>query len=70
MDTVGRTTLTLTARNVVDDVRDREIIVMYDYPFLAGARKPITITLATLAMFVTVYAIGSLDTSIKAKARK
>lgn len=70
MDTVGRTTLALTARNMVDDIRDREIIVTYDYPFMAGIRKPITITLATLSLFVAVYAVGSLDTAIKVKGRK
>ncbi|KAJ8058391.1 hypothetical protein OCU04_012581 [Sclerotinia nivalis] len=67
MDTVGRTTLILHSRNLVDDLRDRELIVTYTYPFLAGFRKPIIIFFSTLSLFVTVWAVGTLDVSIKAK---
>jgi oligosaccharyltransferase complex subunit alpha (ribophorin I) len=67
MDTTGRTVLTLTAINIVDDVRDRELIVTYDYPLLAGLRKPLVIFTAVLSLFVTAWAIGSLDVGIKGK---
>lgn len=66
MDTVGRTTLTLIARNVVDDVRDRELIVTYDYPFVAKFRKPLSITALVGALFAAAYVVGSLDVGIKA----
>ena len=68
MDTVGRTTLTLTAVNIVDDLRDRELIVTYDYPFLAGLRKPFTIFASVLTLFIAAWGIGSLDISIRAKS--
>ncbi|KAF2722295.1 Ribophorin I [Polychaeton citri CBS 116435] len=67
MDTLGRSSLTLTALNVVDDLRDRDLVVTYDYPFTAGFRKPFTIFAGVLAVFVGVWALGSLDTSIGRK---
>lgn len=67
MDTIGRTTLTLHSHNLIDDLRDRELIVTYTYPFLAGFRKPIVIFCSTLSLFVTVWALGTLNVSIKGK---
>jgi len=67
MDTTGRTMLTLTAINIVDDMRDRELIVTYDYPFLAGFRKPLVIFVSFLSLFAAAWGIGSLDVKIKSK---
>ena len=67
MDTLGRTTLTLTARNVVDEAREADLIVLYDYPWTAGLRKPVTIFVAVLAVFLTAFAVGRIDTSIGKK---
>lgn len=67
MDTVGRTSLKLTAINVVDDVRDRSIIVTYDYPLLAGLRKPLAIFGLVISLFIAAWGIGQLDVSIGAK---
>jgi oligosaccharyltransferase complex subunit alpha (ribophorin I) len=64
MDTVGRTTLTLTSLNVIDEVRDKDVIVSYEYPFLAGFRKPLTIMAGVMAIFVTAWAVGRVDYSI------
>lgn len=85
MDTLGRTTLALTAMNVIDESRDEELIVSlnhshldigpcrgltglpqvtYDYPISAGLRKPITIFVGVLAVFITAWVIGRLDVSI------
>jgi len=67
MDTIGRTTLTLNAINVVDDLRDRELIVTYDYPLFAGLRKPLIIFSGVLSLFIAAWGIGSLDVGIKGK---
>jgi oligosaccharyltransferase complex subunit alpha (ribophorin I) len=67
MDTIGRTALTLQATNIVDDLRDRELIVTYDYPFAAGLRKPIVIFGSLLAVFVAAWAVGSVDVGIRGK---
>ncbi len=64
MDTVGRTTLKLTAMNVVDEVREQDMIVTYDYPFAAAFTKPITIFAGVFAVFVAAWGIGQLDVSI------
>jgi len=67
MDTVGRTTLALTAINLVDEFRDRELIVAYDYPWTAGYRKPIVITLGMFSVFAVTWVLGSIDVSIGKK---
>ncbi|CAO2654443.1 Nn.00g111760.m01.CDS01 [Neocucurbitaria sp. VM-36] len=67
MDTLGRTTLSLTAINLVDEFRDRDLIVSYDYPWTAGYRKPVVITLGLFALFSTAWVLGSIDTSIGKK---
>ncbi|KAH7410385.1 Ribophorin I [Phaeosphaeria sp. MPI-PUGE-AT-0046c] len=64
MDTLGRTTLTLTAINLSDDFRDRDLIVTYDYSWTAGYRKPVVITLGMFAIFAATWVLGSIDTSI------
>ena len=70
MDTIGRTTLTLTAVNMVDDFRDRDIVVTYDYPFSARFRKPLTIFGGVAAVFVVAWIIGTLDVSIGKKQKQ
>jgi oligosaccharyltransferase complex subunit alpha (ribophorin I) len=61
------TMLTLTAINIVDDLRDRELIVTYDYPFIAMLRKPLVIFTAFVSLFAATWVIGSLDMGIKGK---
>jgi oligosaccharyltransferase complex subunit alpha (ribophorin I) len=67
MDTLGRTALTLTATNIVDDLRDRELIVTYDYPFMAGLRKPLVIFGSLLAVFTAAWVVGSVDVGIRGR---
>jgi oligosaccharyltransferase complex subunit alpha (ribophorin I) len=69
MDTIGRTALIIKANNIVDELRDREIIVTYDYPLLAGLRKPLVIFLSFLSLFAAAWAIGSLDVGIKGRKK-
>jgi oligosaccharyltransferase complex subunit alpha (ribophorin I) len=64
MDTLGRPTLTLTALNVVDDWRDKDLVITYDYPWTAGYRKPLTIAAGLGSLLLGVYLISSVDTSI------
>ncbi|RKF79293.1 Dolichyl-diphosphooligosaccharide--protein glycosyltransferase subunit 1 [Golovinomyces cichoracearum] len=70
MDTIGRTSLTLTAVNVFDEQRDWELIVTYDYPLMAALRKPLVFFLGFLSLFVTAWTVGSLDINIRAKANR
>ncbi|KAK4497728.1 hypothetical protein PRZ48_010381 [Zasmidium cellare] len=70
LDTLGRTALTLTAINIVDELRDRDLIVTYDYPSIAKFRKPLTITAGIFAVFVVAWVLGNLDVSIGRKQEK
>ncbi|KAF2101972.1 oligosaccharyltransferase alpha subunit [Rhizodiscina lignyota] len=70
MDTLGRPTLSLTALNLVDELRDTELIVTYDYAWGSAYRKPITISVAAFAVFTAAWFIGSLDVSIGKKVQK
>ncbi|KIW02987.1 uncharacterized protein PV09_05647 [Verruconis gallopava] len=67
MDTLGRPTLKLTALNVVDEWRDRDLIVTYDYPWTAGYRKPLTIAAGLGSILLAAYLISSVDTRIGKK---
>ena len=67
MDTIGRTSLNIRARNLVDDIRGREIIVTYQYPLMAGLRKPLVIFASVLSLLAGVWVLGRLNTSISAK---
>lgn len=61
LDTLGRTSLTLKARNLVDEFRDRQLYISYDYSFAAGMRKPLVVFGSMLLVFVAAWAIGSLE---------
>jgi len=67
MDTQGRTMLTLTAINVIDELRDKELLISYDYPFMAGLRKPIAVFLLAVALFVGGWALSTVDVDIAGK---
>lgn len=69
MDTVGRTALIIKARNLVDDFRDRELIVSYDVPFMASIRKPMVVFGSMLATFVAAYVIGGVELKFASKTR-
>ncbi|KAK5624720.1 hypothetical protein RRF57_000436 [Xylaria bambusicola] len=61
LDTVGRTVLTIKARNLVDELRDRELIVSYEYSTVAALRKPFVIFSSTMAVFVGTWLLSKLD---------
>lgn len=61
LDTVGRTTLTIKARNLVDDFRGRDLIISYDYSLMASLRKPLIIFTSLVGFFATVWAVGNVE---------
>ncbi len=67
MDTVGRTALKLMAMNVIDEAREANLVIIYDYPYLASFRKPLSIVAGVFAVFVTAWAVGKVDVSIGRK---
>lgn len=65
MDTLGRSTLTLTALNVVDEQRERgDVVVTYDLPAGAAYRKPLTVFAGFAVVFALSWVVGNLDVSI------
>lgn len=65
MDTAGRTTLNLVAHNAVEEWRDwGNVIVTYDYPYLAQFRKPISISLLVFTLFFIAWLVGNLEVKI------
>ena len=70
MDTLGRTSLNLVAINVVDELRDRDLIVTYEYPASAMYRKPFALASGLLVLFVISWVIGNLDVSIGKKQKQ
>ncbi|MCJ1470301.1 dolichyl-diphosphooligosaccharide--protein glycosyltransferase subunit 1, partial [Pseudocyphellaria aurata] len=61
MDTLGRTCLKLSAMNLIDESRDEDLFVTYDYSFSAALRKPITVFLGVATVFVAAWAVGRLN---------
>ncbi|KAI0442283.1 oligosaccharyltransferase alpha subunit [Xylaria telfairii] len=67
LDTVGRTVLTIKARNLIDELRDRELIVSYEYSTAAALRKPFVIFTSTMTVFVGMWLLSKLDVSFSTK---
>ncbi|KAI1335653.1 Ribophorin I [Xylariaceae sp. FL0016] len=67
LDTVGRTVLTIKARNLVDDFRDRELIVSYTYSTMAAFQKPLVIFASMMAAFAGIWAISKVDVKFSTK---
>jgi oligosaccharyltransferase complex subunit alpha (ribophorin I) len=65
MDTIGRPSVILTAHNAVEDWREKgDLVITYEYPWVEGFRKPLTIAAAIFGAFFTVWVVGSLDVRI------
>ena len=64
MDTLGRTMLSLSAVNLNDAFRDIPLVVTYDYSSLAALRKPATVLIGILGVFMAAWLISQVDVSI------
>lgn len=67
LDTIGRTTLTIVASNLVDDFRERELIVSYDYTFVASLRKPLVVFASVMSVFVAAWIVGGMEVKFSSK---
>ncbi|RDA88160.1 hypothetical protein CP532_6792 [Ophiocordyceps camponoti-leonardi (nom. inval.)] len=61
LDTVGRTMVTIEARNLVDEFRDREIIISYEASVGDALRKPLIVFSSMLALFAAAWAVGKVE---------
>lgn len=69
MDTLGRTTLTLSASNVVDELREIDVLVSYEYSLMSAMRKPLNIMTGFCSVFVVAWLLSLVDTSIGRKQK-
>lgn len=69
MDTLGRTTLTLATTNVVDELRDIDVLVSYEYSLMSALRKPLSIIGGFASVFVVAWLLSLVDTSIGRKQK-
>lgn len=67
LDTVGRTSLVITAHNLIDEHRDRELFVSYDYTLLASLQKPLVIFTSLMGLFALTWAVGRVETKFSYK---
>ncbi|CAG7561661.1 unnamed protein product [Fusarium equiseti] len=67
LDTIGRTHVAVKARNLVDEFRDRHLIISYDVPMSGTIRKPLIVFISVMAVFVTTWALGTLQVEFKQK---
>lgn len=67
LDTKGRTSVTIKARNLVDEFRDREIFVSYDYSVAAALRKPLVVFGSMVFVFTLAWVIGGLEVGFSRK---
>ncbi len=67
LDTIGRTVLTIKTKNLVDDFKDRELIVSYDYSFIASLRKPLVVFSSMLTLFVGIWVLSKVEVKISTK---
>ncbi|KAF3308307.1 dolichyl-diphosphooligosaccharide--protein glycosyltransferase subunit 1 [Orbilia oligospora] len=50
MDTIGRTSIKLTIDNVVDELKNRDIIITYNYSTIAALRKPLVVLASVFSL--------------------
>ncbi|ODA79596.1 hypothetical protein RJ55_05190 [Drechmeria coniospora] len=60
LDTVGRTSVTIKARNLVDEFRDRDIIITYNTTLFGTLRKPAVVFTSMLAVCFAAWAVGQV----------
>ncbi|KAK3396328.1 Ribophorin I [Sordaria brevicollis] len=67
LDTIGRTALIIKGRNLVDDFRDRDLTVTYDYPMSAVLRKPLVVFSSSMAVFVSLWLLSLVNLKFTSK---
>lgn len=67
LDTIGRTALVIKGRNLVDDFRDRDLTVTYDYPMSAVLRKPIVVFSSAMTVFVSLWLLSLINLKFTTK---
>ncbi|KAG6041034.1 hypothetical protein E4U41_006124 [Claviceps citrina] len=61
LDTIGRTSVTFKARNLVDEFRDRDIIISYETSVFDTLRKPLIVFGSMMMVYAAAWAVGKVE---------
>lgn len=61
LDTIGRTSVTIKARNLVDEFRDRDVIISYETSLLDTLRKPFIVFGSMMVVYAAAWAVGKVE---------
>lgn len=67
LDTVGRTAISIKARNLVDEFRDRDVIISYETSLFDALRKPFIVFASMLSVYVAAWAVGKVEVGFSKK---
>jgi oligosaccharyltransferase complex subunit alpha (ribophorin I) len=67
LDTIGRTSVTIKAQNLVDEFRDRNLIITYDATTMAALRKPLVVFASMMAVYGAAWAVGKIPVGFSKK---
>jgi oligosaccharyltransferase complex subunit alpha (ribophorin I) len=59
--------VTIKASNLVDEFRDRDLIISYDVSSTITLRKPLMIFASMMAVYVAAWAIGKVEVGYSKK---
>lgn len=62
--------MVIKAENLVDDLRDRQLIIAYDYSMASALRKPLVVFVSALSLFFTAFVVTSIDLSFAKTSKK
>ncbi|KAG6030856.1 hypothetical protein E4U19_000219 [Claviceps sp. Clav32 group G5] len=69
LDTIGRTSVTIKAHNLVDEFRDRDIIISYETSSFDTLRKPFIVFGSMMAVYAAAWAVGKVDVGFAKKQK-
>lgn len=67
LDTLGRTSVTIKAQNLVDDFRDRDVIISYETSTFDTLRKPFIVFASMMGVYAAAWAIGKVEVGFSKK---
>ncbi|OAQ84107.1 oligosaccharyltransferase alpha subunit [Purpureocillium lilacinum] len=67
LDTIGRTAVTIKARNLVDEFRDRDLIISYETSLFDTLRKPFIVFSSMMTVFVAAWAVSKVEVGFAKK---
>lgn len=67
LDTIGRTSVTIKAKNLGDEFRYRDLIITYETPLAGTLRKPVVVFASMLAVYAAAWALGKVQVGFSSK---